>query len=117
MWLLGIELRTSRRADGALNHSLSLLSNPRISIFSFFFFNLSCLPVEMGVGGWHRCRRTHMEVRGQLVGVSSLLPGGFWGLNSGHQAYWQVPFASESSLQPAVSSFITLAIPRNCPLE
>ena len=44
---------------------------------------------------------THVKVRGQLVRVSSfLLPLGFWNLNSGLQAWQQVPFPAEPSHWP-----------------
>ena len=45
----------------------------------------------------HVCLSTHVEVRGQFVGVGSLLLlCGFWGLNSGCQAWQQVPLFPES---------------------
>lgn len=43
---------------------------------------------------------THVEVRGQTAGGRPrLLPCVCWGLNLGHQGWWQRPFSSESSLE------------------
>lgn len=46
------------------------------------------------------------EVREQLGRISSFLPSGFWALNLGHKAWWQVPFAAELFLIPCGKYFI-----------
>ena len=44
------------------------------------------------------CHDMRMQVRGQLAGISSLLPPyELWGLNSGCQAWEQVPLLPELS--------------------
>lgn len=54
-----------------------------------------------------------MEVRGQLVGVRSLLlPYGAWGSNSGGQVWWQAPCPAEPSTWPTLSSHWPLSVPR-----
>ena len=46
----------------------------------------------------HVCGSVGVEVRGQLVGVSSLvLQCGSRELNFGHQAWWQAPLPLEAS--------------------
>lgn len=45
------------------------------------------------------CVLQHMEVRGQHLGVSLLLPLRVLGLNSGHQACEARPWALQSSLE------------------
>ena len=42
----------------------------------------------------------HVEVRGQIVGISSLMQCGWWGLNSGCQAWWQAPLPVEPFCRP-----------------
>lgn len=39
----------------------------------------------------------HVWMLGQLVGVLSLYSSGAWGLNLGHQAWWQVSLQAEPS--------------------
>lgn len=56
------------------------------------------------------CHSAHLGVRWQRLGVSSLLPG-FLGLNSGHQAGWQVFFTySAISLARLLLSFFFKSI-------
>lgn len=49
---------------------------------------------------------TSEEITGQLVRVSSLLPRGSWGWNSGCQAWWQAPLLARLSCQPYSILFI-----------
>lgn len=57
-----------------------------------------------GEGGGRCCHDAHVEVRGQLSRVGSLLPScGFGALNSGHQALWQGSLPVEPSCQPKES--------------
>ena len=49
----------------------------------------------MGVFARMHCA-THVEVIGQLAGVSSLLPPcAFWRSGSGHEAWQQAPYPTE----------------------
>lgn len=46
----------------------------------------------------HMCYDTGVEVRGQLVGVSFLLPPhDSWELHLGHQAWYSVPLGTQIS--------------------
>lgn len=44
------------------------------------------------------CKGICVKAKGQLVGVGSFLPCGFWESNSGHQTWWQV--TTKTSWQP-----------------
>lgn len=62
------------------------------AVWSHFLFNL-CVCA---------CTCVH---RGQPAGLSSLLPlSGSWGLDSGHQAWLQASFPTESSCRPSSST-------------
>lgn len=54
------------------------------------------------------CHTAHVEFRGQLVGICSLLPTrGSAGSNLGHQAWQEVTFPAESC-QPSLAWFFVL---------
>lgn len=51
--------------------------------------------------GGQECHSAHVVVRGQFMGVSSLLQScDFSRLGSGHQACQQVPLSAKPSFQP-----------------
>lgn len=47
----------------------------------------------------YMCHRAHVNIRGQLVKHCSLLPSyGFWEMNSGPQAWHQIPLSTEHAI-------------------
>lgn len=68
-----------------------------IQFLCLFIYFMVCVCARVHMGVVHSAQ---VEVRGQFVGVSSLLsPCRFPGLNSGHQARCQVPLPAEPSYQ------------------
>lgn len=69
------------------------------SMYLSFFLNCICVCVcaraLSRVSADTVCQSAHMEVRGQLEGVSSLLPCSTQGSNLGPQAWCQVPLSAE----------------------
>lgn len=83
---------------------LTIIQSPLLLRFYWFYFHiylLLCLFIYICLG-----YSVHMEVRGRLVGVTSLLP--FYGSqesNSGHQALCQAHWLTEPSCWPRFLGF------------
>lgn len=58
----------------------------------------------------HTCHGLCVQMRGQLVGIASLLlPCESWRLNWGFQACWQMPLPAEPSCLPKFCILLILA--------
>lgn len=88
------------------------MSTGTISIYcaipseSIYFLKKCFMFIYLVWGGVCVRHTIGIEVWGQFSGVCSfLLPCGFWGSDSGHQAWWQVPLPTEKSHWAQINSF------------
>lgn len=112
-WWLSMQL-ASLRGSLRYNIPLTILNFSRIRFFLltvsflkllfvclFITFSVVCPCVNMYM--W-TCQAAHVEVRRQLLRVSSLL------LPCGSQAWWQVPLLTEPSSQASVTSLPSIPL-------
>lgn len=81
----------------------SLRDDSKRAVLSFQEPSVSFSPLNFYLLLWaeDRSKRTPQpmrKVRGQFVGIGSLLPRcGSWGFNSGHWVWWQAPLSSRQT--------------------